>query len=214
MSPLILRDLKLIFRHSAETMAALLFFMIAGTLFAFAVGPNPATLASIAPAILWVTSLLAALLPLERLLGPDFEDGTLDLLLLSGRPTYEIALAKTVTHWLTTGLPLLLITAPLAIMLRLPAPLLPPLLLSLLPGTLIFSLIGTFAAALTLGAQRGAVLLPLITLPLMIPCLIFGTSAATSSHPASAFYMLFAFLLAALPLAPWATALALRAAAE
>lgn len=214
MSWLILKDLKLTARHSAETMAALLFFIIAGTLFAFAVGPNPTTLTGIAPGIIWVTALLAALLPLNRLFGPDFEDGTLDLLLLSGRPTYEIALAKASTHWLTTGLPLLLVSAPLAIMLRLPVQFLAPLLFSLLPGTLIFSLLGTFAAALTLGAQRGAVLLPLITLPLMIPGLIFGTSAATGAHPSSAFYMIFAFLLVALPLAPWGTALALRAAAE
>lgn len=214
MNSLILNDLKLTARHSAETMAALLFFIIAGTLFAFAVGPNPAVLAGVAPGIVWVTALLAALLPLERLFGPDFEDGTLDLLLLSGRPTYEIALAKAVTHWLTTGLPLLIIAAPLAMMLRLPTPLLAPLIFSLLPGTLIFSLLGTFAAALTLGAQRSAVLLPLITLPLMIPGLIFGASAATAPHPSSAFYMIFAFLLAALPLAPWGTALALRATAE
>lgn len=214
MSPLILKDLKITARNSAETMAALLFFIIAGTLFAFAVGPSPATLAGIASGIVWVTALLAALLPLERVFGPDFEDGTLDLLLLSGRPVYEIALAKAVTHWLTTGLPLLLIAAPMAMMLRLPAHLFAPLMFSLLPGTLIFSLLGTFAAALTLGAQRGTVLLPLITLPLMIPALIFGTSAATAPHPGSAFYMIFAFLLAALPLAPWGTALALRAATE
>lgn len=214
MNAFILKELRLVFRHSAETMAALLFFVIAGTLFAFGIGPAPERLALVAPGIIWVTALLAALLPLERLFDPDFKDGTLDLLLLSGRPTYEIALAKAVTHWLSTGLPLLIITTPLAIMLRLPEAGMGPLLFSLLPGTLIFSLIGTFAAALTLGAQRGTVLMPLITLPLMIPSLIFGIGAATSAHPQTAFYLIFAVLLLALPLSPWGTALALRAAAE
>lgn len=214
MKAFILKDLKLICRNGTETMAALLFFIIAGTLFAFALGPNSSVLAPIAPGVLWVTALMAALLPLNGLFAPDFEDGTLDLLLLSGHPTYEIALAKTVTHWLSTGLPLLLTAAPLAIMLQLPAPLILRLLFSLVPGTLILSLLGTFTAALTLSTQRSAVLLPLITLPLLIPCLIFGTSAATSLHPAPAFYMIFALLLASLPLAPWGTALALRTAAE
>ncbi|MBU6419255.1 MAG: heme exporter protein CcmB [Proteobacteria bacterium] len=211
---LIARELRLALRHGAESMAALLFFVITGTLFAFGAGPDPAVLSHIAPGVVWVTALLAALLPLERLFGPDFEDGTLDLLLLSGWPAYAIAAAKTAVHWLTTGLPLLIIAGPLAIMLRLPPASLPLLLVSLLPGTLIFSLLGTLAAALTTGARRGAMLMPLITLPLMIPSLIFGTAAAESPHPAAPLYMLFAMLLAALPLAPLGAGLALRAAAE
>ncbi|GAN80751.1 heme exporter protein CcmB [Acidocella aminolytica] len=214
MISLIAKELRLSFRHGAESMAALLFFIIAGTLFAFGVGPDPSILSRIAPSVVWVTALLAALLPLDRLFGPDFEDGTLDLLLLSGKPAYEIAAAKAASHWLTTGLPLLIMAAPLAVMLRLPGDRLPVLLLTLLPGTLIFSLLGTMAAALTTGARRGAILMPLITLPLMIPSLIFGTAAATSPHPAPPFYMIFAMLLAALPLAPLGTGLALRAAAE
>ena len=214
MKALIRKELRLVVRHNAEAMAGLLFFIIVGTLFAFSIGPAPARLAAIAPGVIWVTAFLAALLPLERLFGPDFEDGTLDLLLLSGQPTYEIAIAKAATHWLTTGLPLLVITIPLSIMLHLPGQARPSLLLSLLPGTLIFSLLGTFAASLTIGARRGAVLMPLITLPLMIPCLIFGTAATTSPHPQAALYLIFALLLLALPLSPWGTALALCAAAE
>lgn len=214
MIALIGRELKLALRQGADSVAALLFFIIAGTLFAFAVGPSPATLAAIAAGVVWVCALLAALLPLDRLFGADYEDGTLDLLLLSGLPAYEIAAAKTAAHWLTTGLPLLFIAAPLAVMLRLPAEKIPLLLVSLVPGTMLLSLLGTLAAAVSLGARRAAALLPLITLPLVIPGLIFGSAAANSAHPAAALYMLGAMLCLALPLAPWAAGAALRAAAE
>ncbi len=200
-------------RHAADTAAALLFFVIAATLFPFALGPGPEILAAIAAGIIWVCALLAALLPLDRLFGADFEDGTLDLLLLSGLPAYGVAFAKTVSHWLTTGLPLLLIAGPLAVMLRLPAEHLPLLLLTLLPGTLLLSLLGALAAAITLGARRSAVLMPLITLPLMIPTLIFGTAAVSAPHPQAALLMLGAMLAAATPLCPLAAGAALRAAA-
>ncbi len=211
---LIYRELRLSLRHAADTAAALLFFVIAATLFPFALGPGPEILAAIAAGIIWVCALLAALLPLDRLFGADFEDGALDLLLLSGLPAYGVAFAKTVSHWLTTGLPLLLIAGPLAVMLRLPAEHLPLLLLTLLPGTLLLSLLGTLAAAITLGARRSAVLMPLITLPLMIPTLIFGTAAVSAPHPQAALLMLGAMLAAAIPLCPLAAGAALRAAAE
>jgi heme exporter protein B len=214
MKTLILRELKLSLRHGADTAASLLFFIIAGTLFPFALGPGPTTLAAIAAGVVWVCALLAALLPLDRLFGADFEDGTLDLLLLSGLPAYGVAFAKTLVHWLTTGLPLIVIAGPLAIMLRLPAGRVPLLLLTLVPGTILLSLLGTLAAAITLGARRAAVLMPLITLPLMIPTLIFGAAAVTAPHPASALYMLAAMFLVALPLAPLGAGAALRAAAE
>jgi heme exporter protein B len=214
MIALIGRELRLSLRHGADTAAALLFFIIAGTLFPFALGPGPTTLSAIAAGVVWVCALLAALLPLDRLFGADFEDGTLDLLLLSGLPAYGVAFAKTAAHWLTTGLPLLLIAGPLAVMLRLPAERVGLLLLTLAPGTMLLSLIGTLAAAITLGARSTNVLMPLITLPLMIPTLIFGAAAVTSPHPAAALYMLAAMLLTALPLAPMAAGAALRAAAE
>ncbi|HVE20383.1 MAG TPA: heme exporter protein CcmB [Acidocella sp.] len=214
MRALILRELTLALRHAADTAAALLFFVIAGTLFAFSVGPDPAVLVAIAAGVVWVCALLAALLPLDRLFGADFEDGTLDLLLLSGLPASAVAAAKAVVHWLTTGLPLLLIAGPLAVMLRLPAGHIPLLLLTLLPGTMLLSLLGTLAASVTLGARRAAALMPLITLPLMIPTLIFGTAAVTSPHPAAPLYMLAAMLILALPLAPLGAGAALRAAAE
>lgn len=214
MKALILRELRLSLRQGADSVAALVFFIIAGTLFAFAVGPSPAVLARIAAGVVWVCALLAALLPLDRLFAADFEDGTLDLLLLSGLPAYEVAFAKTLVHWLTTGLPLLIAAPLLAVMLRLPGDEFVLLLASLAPGTMIFSALGTLAAAITLGARRASVLMPVITLPLMIPALIFGTAAASAAHPAAALYMLGAMLCAALPLAPLGAGAALRAAAE
>jgi heme exporter protein B len=211
---LIARELRFSRRHASDTAAALLFFVIAASLFAFALGPDPVVLAGVAAAIIWVCALLAALLPLDRLFGADFEDGSLDLLLLSGLPAYGVAAAKAAAHWLTSGLPLLIIAGPLAVMLRMPPARTPLLLLSLLPGTLLLSLLGGMAAAITLGARRSAVLLPLITLPLLIPTLIFGTAACTSPHPGAPLLMLAAMLAAALPLAPLAAGLALRGASE
>ncbi len=211
---LVTHELRFSLRHAADTAAALLFFAIAASLFAFALGPDPRILGATAAAVIWVCALLAALLPLERLYGADFEDGSLDLLLLSGLPAYGIALAKAAAHWLATGLPLLVIAPPLAVMLRLPSTDLLLLLLSLLAGTLLLSLLGSMVAAITLGARRAAVLMPLLTLPLMIPTLIFGTAASTAPHPAAPLLMLGAMLAAALPLAPLAAGLALRSAAE
>jgi heme exporter protein B len=214
MKAILAREIRLSLRHAADTAAALLFFVIAATLFPFALGPSPAILAEIAPGVVWVCALLAALLPLDRLFGADFEDGSLDLLLLSGLPAYGVAFAKALSHWLTAGFPLLLIAAPLAVMLHMPATQIPLLLLSLVPGTMLLSLLGTLAAAVTLGARRSAVLMPLITLPLLIPALIFGAAATISPHPAAPLLMLAAMLAAAIPLAPLAAGAALRAAAE
>ncbi len=214
MKRLILRELRLSLRYASDTAAALLFFVIAATLFPFALGPGPEVLSAIAPGIVWVCALLAALLPLDRLFGADYEDGALDLLLLSGSTASGVAFAKTIAHWLTTGLPLLIIAGPLAIMLRMPAAQAPLLLLTLAPGTMLLSLLGAMAGAITLGARRAAVLMPLITLPLMIPVLIFGCAAVTSPHPKPALLMLAAMLVLALPLAPLAAGAALRAAVE
>ncbi len=214
MRALLRRELRLALRHGADTLAALVFFGLAAALFPFALGPSPLVLGAVAPGIVWVCALLAALLPLDRMFGADFEDGSLDLLLLSGLPAYGVAVVKAAAHWLTTGLPLLLVAAPLAVMLRAPPRVLPMLLLGLLPGTMLLSLLGTLSAALTLGARRAAVLMPLITLPLLIPTLIFGAAVATSVHPVAPLLLLAAMLAAALPLAPLGAGAALRAAAE
>jgi heme exporter protein B len=115
---LLRRELRLSLRHGADTLGAVLFFVLAGALFPLAIGPAPEVLARLAPGVVWVCALLAALLPLDRLFGADLEDGSLDQLLLSGLPAPLIALGKAAAHWLTTGVPLLVAAAPLALMLR------------------------------------------------------------------------------------------------
>ncbi len=218
MRKLLARELRLSLRHGTDSLAAILFFLVAGALFPLAIGPAPETLARIAPGIIWVCALLAALLPLDRLFGADAEDGSLDHLLLSGLPPAAIALGKAAAHWLTTGLPLLLAAIPLAIMLRLPEEAFPALLLGLIPGTAFLSLIGTAGAALVLGARRGGVLLPLLVLPMAVPALIFGVAAAAAAAVGLAarphLLLLSALCAAALPLCPLAAGAALRSSAE
>lgn len=215
---LLARELRLSVRHGADTLAAVLFFAVAGALFPLAIGPAPETLGRMAPGIVWVCALLAALLPLDRLFGADLDDGSLDQLLLSGLPPSAVALAKAVAHWLSTGLPLLLAAAPLAVMLRIDPAALPALLAGLLPGTMTLSLLGTLGAAVVLGARRGGVLLPLLVLPLAVPVLIFGTAAADAAATGLSarphLLLLGALLAAALPLCPLAAGAALRGAGE
>ena len=218
MSRLLLRELRLSLRHGSDSLAALMFFLLTGALFPLAIGPAPETLGRMAPGIVWVCALLAALLPLDRLFGGDHEDGSLDLLLLSGLPAAGVALGKAVAHWLVTGVPLLLAAGPLAVMLRMPEEAIPALLLGLVPGTAVLSLLGTLGAALVLGARRGGVLLPLLVLPLAAPVLIFGVAAADAASVGLAarphLLLLSALFAAALPLCPLAAGAALRAAAE
>jgi heme exporter protein B len=215
---LVSRELRLAVRHGGDTLGALLFFFAAAILFPFAIGPSPAILAVIAPGIIWVCALLAALLPLDRLFGADFEDGSLDQLLLSGLPASLVALGKAASHWLITGVPLLCAAFPLSVMLRLPAAAVPALLGGLALGTALLSLIGTACAAIVLGARRGGVLLPVLVLPLAVPVVIFGAAAADAAGaglPSRPQLLLLAALLAAcLPLCPVAAGAALRQAAE
>jgi len=212
----IARDLRLALRHGADTLGSVLFFVLAGSLFPLALGPSPQLLERMAPGIVWVCALLAALLPLDRLFGSELEDGSLDQLMLTGLPPSLLALAKMIAHWLTTGLPLMIAAAPLAIMLGLPSARLPVLLAGLLPGTLTLSLIGGMAASIVLGARRGGVLLPLLVLPLATPALIFGAAAVEAARVGLAFSpdldLLGAFFAAALPLCPLAAGAGLRAA--
>ncbi len=212
------RDLRLSLRHGSDTLAALLFFVLTASLFPLAIGPAPETLARLAPGIVWVCALLAALLPLDRLFGADFEDGTLDQLLLSGQPPAMVAAMKALGHWLTTGVPLLLAAGPVALMLGMQAEVVPALLAGLLLGTALLSLFGMTGASLVLGARRGGVLLPLLVLPLVAPVLIFGVAAAdavaSGQSPRAHLLLLAALLAAALPLCPLAGGAGLRSAAE
>jgi heme exporter protein B len=210
---LLAREVRLAARHGGDTLGALLFFFVAGALFPLAIGPAPQVLASLAPGIVWVCALLAALLPLDRLFGADFEDGSLDQLLMCGLPASLVALAKAMSHWLVTGVPLLVAAVPLAVMLRLPGEALPVLVAGLLMGTAVLSLLGTACAAIVLGARRGGVLLPILVLPLTTPVLIFGAAALLGQTRAN-LLLLGAYLAACLPLCPVAAGAALRAAVE
>ncbi|WP_029603306.1 heme exporter protein CcmB [Kozakia baliensis] len=217
MTALIGREIRLALRHGADTLAALLFFLLCGSLFPLALGPSPELLRRMAPGIVWVCALLATLLPLDRLFGSELEDGSLDQLLLLGLPPSFVALAKIIAHWLTTGLPLLLAAAPLAIMLDMKPSDLSPLLIGLALGTPTLSLIGGMAAGIVLGARRGGVLLPLLVLPLATPILIFGAAAAYAVQFNLGYGveldLLGAFLALAMPLCPLAAGSGLRAAA-
>jgi heme exporter protein B len=215
---IVAKDLRLSLRHGSDTLAALLFFVLTASLFPLAIGPAPETLGRLAPGIVWVCALLAALLPLDRLFGADFEDGSLDQLLLAGQPASMVALAKAFSHWLVTGLPLILAAAPVAMMLNMDPLVIPVLLAGLLPGTALLSLFGATGAALVLGARRGGVLLPLLVLPLAAPVLIFGVAAAEAAGSEQSYtaplLLLAAIFAGALPLCPLAAGAALRSAAE
>lgn len=192
----------------------LAFFLIVTVLVPFAVGPETARLAPIAPGILWIGALLACLLSLDRVFALDREDGALDLLATAPIPFEAVALAKAVAHWLTTGLPLTLAAPGLAVLLSLPAPGHLWVALSLLLGTPALSLIGTFGAALTVGLKRGGLLVSLLVLPLYIPTLIFGADVARRGAEGIALAVPLALLAAVtagcLAALPFATAAALR----
>jgi heme exporter protein B len=215
---LLRRDLGLALRQSGDTGLVLGFFVLVVVLFAFGVGPAPATLRRIGAGIVWVAALLAALLSLDRLFQPDYEDGGLDLLVLSDLPLEFGVLAKTAAHWMATGLPLVAASPLLALAVDLAPSSIPLLVLSLLIGTPALSLVGSVAAALVLGARRQGVLLSLLVLPLYVPPLIFGAGAVATGTAGTAtradLLLLGALSLAALALCPWASAAALRQALE
>jgi heme exporter protein B len=208
------RDLVLALRRRSEIANPLLFFVLVITLFPLGIGAQPNLLAAIAPGIIWVSALLAAMLSLDSLFRSDFDDGSLEQILLSPYPASILVLAKVFAHWLVTGLPLLIIAPLLAIFLGLPEQSIGILLLTLLLGTPVLSLIGAIGVALTVGLRRGGMILSLLVLPLYVPVLIFASNAvsmAGSGLPVSAqINILIAILLLTLVLAPWPTAAALR----
>lgn len=208
------RDLTLAFRHKSDMLNPLVFFLIAITMIPLALGPEKAVLMRIAPGIIWVMALLATLLSLDSLFRTDFDDGSLEQLLISPYPLSLNVVAKVIVHWLATGLPLTLMAPLLGVMLSLPVAAFGALIWSLLLGTAVMSLIGSVGAALTVSLRKGGVLISLIVMPLYIPILIFGASAVQTAALGQAYNMQLAILGAglaiALVFAPLAAAGALR----
>jgi heme exporter protein B len=218
MRAIFMRDLRLALRRRADTAAALFFFVIVASLFPLGVGPEPALLRTMAAGVLWVAALLASMLSLGRLFADDHADGTLEQLMLSVCPLPLIVLSKMAAHWLCSGLMLSLVAPLLALQFDLPGEAIGVLLITLLLGTPLLSLIGGIGAALTVGVRGASVLLSVLVLPLCVPVLIFGAGAvdaAVSGLTVGAHYsLLAAMLVAALFLAPWAAAAALRIALD
>ena len=215
---IVVRDLTLAFRHQADVLSALFFFVIVVSLFPLGIGPEMETLRLIAPGVVWVAALLASMLALERLFAIDYADGTLEQMLLTPYPLALLVLGKVFAHWLVSGLPLVLMAPILGLQYDLSMQALWMLLISLLLGTPVLSLIGAIGAALTLGLRGGGVLVSLLVLPLTIPVLIFGAGAVEASISGLGaeghLSMLAAILVLSLFFAPLATALALRISSE
>ena len=217
MSPfvtLLSRDIRLAARSGGSAVLALSFFALVATLMPLGVGADLLLLARIAGGTLWVAAVLAALLSLDRLFQGDFEDGSLDLIALSPLPLELTALAKITAHWLSTGLPLTLLSPLLALLFNLPPPATVMLFVSLLVGTPAVSAVGAIGASLTLSLKRGGLILPLIILPLLSPAVIFGAGAVSlvldQLGAQNALGLLAAFAFAAVLLSPFAAAASVR----
>ncbi len=208
------REITLAYRHRGELINPLMFFVIVITLFPLGIGPELNTLQRIAPGIIWVAALLATLLSLDTVFRSDFEDGSLEQMVLSPQPLPLIVLAKLTAHWMLAGLPLILLAPLLGYMLAMPLDALPPLMATLALGTPVLTLIGAIGVALTVGLNRGSALLSLLVLPLYIPLLIFAASAVDTAASGMSItghlLILGALLVFTLTLAPLAISAALR----
>jgi heme exporter protein B len=214
MMALLIRDLRLAFRAGGGFGLGLAFFLLVAVLVPLGVGPEAATLAKIAPGILWVGALLACLLSLDRIFALDFEDGSLDLLATSPIPLEGVVAVKALAHWLVTGLPLTLAAPVLGVLLNLPGPGYLWLVASLAAGTPALSVIGAFGASLTVGIKRGGLLLSLLVLPLYVPTLIFGAEVvkrgAMGSDVLVPLLLLGGITAGVIALLPFAAAAAIR----
>jgi heme exporter protein B len=214
----VVRDLRLAVRHWDQVVQPLIFFVMVTTLFPLAISPELDELRRIAPGVVWVAAMLAALLSLDSLFRPDVEDGTMEQWTLSGQPLSIILLAKTLTHWLLSGLPLVLMSPFVGTALGLPQSIWPALALSLALGTGCLSVLGAIGAALTVAVRRGNVLLALLVLPLEMPVLIFGARAVDLALQGESVVgplnLLAAMLLLFLSLGPLAMAAAMRISVE
>jgi heme exporter protein B len=208
------RDLLLAWKRPGDVLNPLFFFAMVCTLFPLAVGPSVEQLQFSGPGILWVAALLAMLLSLNSLFLVDFEDGSLEQLLVSPQPLVLLGLGKTIAHWLTTGLPLVIISPLMALTFQMPLESIGVLMLTLTLGTISLSMLGSVGAALTVGLHRGTALLSLLILPLAMPVLIFGARtvslAAAGDVYSTGIFALAAYAVGAVTLAPYATAAALR----
>ncbi len=208
------RDLTLGMRHRAELVNPLLFYLIVVMMFPLAIGPNQEMLQRIAPGVIWVAALLASTLALDLMFRSDFEDGTLEQILLSHHPVILLVIAKITAHWLLTGAPIIVAGIFLGIILNLQENSFIPLLLTLLLGTPVLSLVGSAATALTIGLRNSGMLLALLILPLYVPVLIFAVAAVNNAAQGLSIqgelYFLSAILVLSITLAPFATAASLR----
>ncbi len=214
MIALLTRDLRLALRAGGGFGLGLAFFLILAVLVPLGVGPETQTLARIAPGILWVGALLACLLSLDRIFALDFEDGSLDLLATAPVPLEAVVSIKALAHWITTGLPLVLVSPVLGLLLFLPGESYGWLIVSLLVGTPALSVIGTFGAALTVGLKRGGLLLSLLVLPMYVPTLVFGAEVVSRGAQGlsigTPLALLAGITAGAVALLPFASALVLR----
>lgn len=215
---LLRRDLMLAFRRAGEIATPLMFFVLVAALFPLGLNPDRVLLAEIAPGVIWTAALLSSLLGLDGLFRTDYDDGTLEQLVLSPQPLSLLVLAKVAAHWLVTGLPLVVLAPFLAEVLAYPQAAWPVLLTGLLLGTPLLSLLGGIGAALTVGLRSSGMLLPVLILPLAVPVLIFGAHAgaiaAVGSDATGPLYLLGALLALAVSLAPLAIAHAVRVSLE
>ena len=215
LAAILLRDVRLAIRVGGGAPIGVLFFLIVVTLVPFAVGPDLPLLRRIGPAMLWIGALLASLLALDRLFALDHEDGSLDLLLMGRAPLELVVAAKALAHWLTTGLPLVIASPLLGLLLGLEPAAMSAVALTLFAGTPALTLIGAIGAALSIAIRRGGLILAVLVVPLTVPVLIFGVAAANAAIAGSAsfgapFTILCALTLVSLVIGPFAAAAALR----
>lgn len=208
------RDLRLAGRRQVEALLPLGFFIVSAGLFPLGIGPEPQTLRQIAPGLVWVCALLAALLSVTQMFAGDHQDGSLEQMLMSPQPLLLVVLGKVLAHWLASGLPLVLLAPLLGLMFDLQASAIATLVWTLVLGTPVLSLLGAVGAALTLGLRSGAALLFLLVLPLTVPALVFGSAAVAAADAGLSarghLSLLGALLILTLLTAPWAAAAALR----
>ena len=215
LAAILVRDMRLSVRLGGGALIGVLFFLLVVTLMPFAIGPDLALLARIGPAILWLGALLASLLALDRLITTDYEDGSLDLILMARAPLELALAAKALAHWLTTGLPLVVATPFLGLMLNLDPTATGAVALTLLAGTPALTFIGLIGAALTVALRRGGLLIAVLVLPLTVPVLIFGVAASNTAIVGPVpfgvpFTILCALTLMSAVIGPFAAAAALR----